>query len=447
MVKRLYDGYLSHKNIRSMSNWIGVFYLACFVNVLLTSSTSVFGNIVFLLMVYITFRGGLIYCLPVVLIINDGLGTAIMGQLSFYWVALALIILDLLITRWKNQLAAVKQSMLFFFVGILYSLHTLVFQYDMELRTPLNILVFIVMLVYIYNKIEIKSVDLKIIIDLLGVSCVIVALHMVITGGINYTTYSYEEALQWSRTSRYGIIGVGVGDPNFSGLRLIFGFVTVLHTKWPKWIKFVCAAIFLYCIVKTVSITAIIVLIIITSLIIILQANPSKVIKALFLLLIAASIGFIILSTVPLGSVSEQVELFKYRIEATLKAVIENNYDSASSNRSSHFVEYMNYLSDTSRSPLNILFGCEHIPPADFDSFSHNTFIDWLVRFGYVGFILLMIVSIRKLGTHYRVWKKAPSETNKYLLLIKVLYFIYSFTLSIYNGADVALHLMIMLII
>ena len=70
---------------------------------------------------------------------------------------------------------------------------------------------------------------------------------------------------------------------------------------------------------------------------------------------------------------------------------------------------------------------------------SHNTYVDLFLRFGIVGACAVFIAVLTKGIKAWGKSKQTNSNETKNILLIKALYGVYGFTLSIYNGPEMVL--------
>lgn len=412
-----------------------LFYVAAYVSIASMNTSGPMGTIVYMLLIFLTFTGSLSLCIPMILVANDALGTAFLGRISFYWAVLLLILIDFL----RNKRGIKKSAFCLFGVGLLYFIHTLLFQYDLELRAPLQIFAYFIISVYLMNEVKANQISKEQVLSRFGLSIFVLALHMAITGGIDFSTFGYSNGSEWIRTTRYGLLGVGTGDPNFSGFRLLVGALCIAYSNCKLWIKVGMIGVIAYCIIRAASLTSILVCVLMIAMSVLLMKGVTKKIKWILLGVAIVIVAIIFLYTIPLGdSLSSHVSLIQHRIESTWNSVLNKDLAKATSGRTNGASQNIDYIFGADRSIFHFLFGFEKFPAPGTDA-SHVTYLDWLLRFGLIGCIGLIIIMVECIYNRYKEYKHTNSRTDCVRLLICILYTLYLGTLSVYNNTEPAL--------
>lgn len=418
-----------------------LFYVLAGFSIYVNQNNSIYGTFVFVFMAMLSISKKFVYTLPVIFVANDALGTAVLGNVSFYWAALVLVIVHKLfyqssrISRPAGILAA---------VGMLYCFQLWVVQYSWEIREPLRTLMFICLAVFLVDELSKKRADYQEVFKYFGISVFLVAIHMALTGGIDYSVYGYEgSGGSWIRTSRFGLLGTGIGDPNFSSMRLLFGAVCLFCSDIKRVIKYPMILLLIYCIARTVSLTGVIMLVGMIGVIIFLKQGIARKIKIISTVLVSVSFGIFLLNYLPLGDLNEQMDLLRYRVENSVSSFLADDMNSLTSGRAGATTDNLNYA--LGRGNLGLLFGGEAIP-APGTNLSHNTYVDCLVRYGLIGLAAIVWLMVSRLISAYKIHLKRNSQVTANVVAIKVLYLAYCFTLSIYNGPDLALISMFMFV-
>ena len=118
-----------------------------------------------------------------------------------------------------------------------------------------------------------------------------------------------------------------------------------------------------------------------------------------------------------------------------------NDYDEASSGRAALTKINLEYFFE--QSAKKQLFGGNHVNPLGVNV-SHNTFADNLLRFGYVGSIVIFIIMAYSL---IKSFQKTRATGNCTFLLCKLLMIYWSLTLSLFEGIGSVLWFMLVLML
>ena len=63
----------------------------------------------------------------------------------------------------------------------------------------------------------------------------------------------------------------------------------------------------------------------------------------------------------------------------------------------------------------------------------HNEYIDWLLNIGLVGAIVMLYFLLKRTYDAYKTYKTAKDSTDLFLLISKIIWISYAFTLTVYG--------------
>ncbi|MBE6601948.1 MAG: hypothetical protein E7637_05520 [Ruminococcaceae bacterium] len=259
----------------------------------------------------------------------------------------------------------------------------------------------------------------------------LIALHTCITGGV---TFQDEENMS---IIRRGTLGVGVGDANFSCLLLCTGVASAFNCRSVNRILcWIFAGLMISAMLVTLSTTGFIALIVVLLLSVFTNVKLEKKLRNAILVVLFILLLVQIYLLLPPEYRIKNLDAYIARMESKYLALVNDDYSTLTTGRSSNAEIYLGYIHR--QSPLRILFGGNTlIPPSLHCGASHNTYIDFLLRFGYVGAAILLFFVVRSFFRTLAGDKN--SRYRKVSLCLKVLYLFFAFTLSIYNHATFAM--------
>jgi len=267
----------------------------------------------------------------------------------------------------------------------------------------------------------------------ISVIVTLIALHAVITGGVEYADMDDAEII------RRGVLGAGIGDPNFSCLLLSTGIVSALNCKKIYlWARIVMICLMLGAVVVTVSTTGLLALGVIA---IVHALNSSKLthkIRNVVIILLLVVIATQVYMSLPEKYRNEGIDSYVTRVDDKYQALTQGDYTKVTTNRTDISERYLNYINN-GQSFLKTLFGGNSVVPKAFVSraISHITYIDFLVQYGYVGTFLILLFIAYHFKKQYG--NKEFMQYRNFAISMKILYLFFAFSISIYKESTFAM--------
>lgn len=399
-----------------------VFFCALVEMVFVRQSLSVFlGPIILSLLCYFYFiKEEKIFAVVCIVMGNDALGTIFFGQLSFQYLLILFIGYELL-----NKPKIRVRYLVLAIVAIIIVLQALLTD-AIKFRAFLFNSLFVVALIIQYANSE-REVFVEKLSSSIAIMVVLVSVHVLITGGVVF--YDMKEEYQ-----RRGILGVGIGDPNFSALILCTGLACIINNKKIHWIpKVVMALVVIGAMFVTLSTLGVVAFSVVCFCSVVINRHVSKwffVGVAVILLLVYSFVFYVNLpDKYHIADLDEYID----RITEKIELLNKGDYEEATTKRSKIAKNYMNYINNE-QPYFKKLFGGNSVFYTG--GVPHNTYIDTILRFGYIGFILAMIyIIIRMFKSYLLPW----NSYRKHSLTLKLLYLVSIFSLSVYDGSTFAL--------
>ena len=412
-----------------------VIHFLAFVSYALNGRSSIIGLLLAVCLVSLALlTDDFVYSIPILIIGNDSLGTVFFGKIAFCWLAVALIICERLLKR--------DMKVTFrWFVDIVGLFFYTLFLYLIQGTLPNTIIKMILYLTLVLHLIDYDRrfrIDWEYLFAWVAISCFLAALHLMIFGGISYAESSGE-----INSMRFGIVGTGSGDPNFGGLRLVMGIICTFYYKKFKLLRLPMILVMIYAIVNTISITTMFALIIVVFCGAIFEKGISQKLKYAIGIITICFVLVYIISVAPSNILPSGMEALKYRLGEKIGFLETGNYAIATTGRSN--LAYKQLLYALNRDTFGLFFGMSATPAPGFRLLSHNTYVDFIIHFGLIGFILLIIAIVNKLKGIYYNWDNGHSHISICKLQLKVLFLFFSFGLSIYEDSTFALWVLILL--
>ena len=380
------------------------------------------------------FQGELLYLLPIVFVGNDALGTVVAGKISFIWLTAVLIIAEKLRKR-ESRISISGFGLLIFSLAYVFFLIFVQNTYYSEIIKTAQFPLFVL---YVFEEDRMGRVQWNTFWRLFGISCVLVAIHQIVFGGIEYAISSGEVA-----SMRYGIIGTGTGDPNYGGLRLVTGVICVFYTINRRILKWPMVLILLYAMVNTLSLTTLASLILIICTGVFFEPTASKKVRWVAGIAFVVVLVWYLAPLIPKEYLPSGMDALLFRIDERLTFAQTGNFSAASTRRTSLASGQLEYA--LRRPTFQFLFGMEPTPAPGFTLFAHNTYVDWIIHFGIVGFILLIILIIKRFFGRMRMIPCGKEQIC--VQQLKVLYLFYLFGLSVYSSELFAIWVLVLLLL
>ena len=351
---------------------------------------------------------------------NDALGTLVMGSIStVYLVFLFLLweIINLRKVRFRPLIIGCVGVLIAMFPGFLGVI---------TLKASIITAAYIMLLVLLSQREDsgenfIENMKL-------ALTCVIFlqALHMLVTGGI----------IVEEETGRAGLIGVGIGDANYSSLVLCIGIASTLTYKKFKWfIKLAVVGVMIAAIVATLSISGLIAMFVVIVCSLSLDGKFYKLILRILVVIVALVLIYQLYISLPDNFHIEGVDNYIARVEEKMEIAERGDIGEATTNRSSIAARKLEYFF-TEASPFHQIFGLTPITAGG--GVPHNTYLDFLLQFGIIGVLIAIVYMIMRFGSSV-ISLKRGDKSHKYIITLKVLFLFFAFTLSIYDGPTFAM--------
>ena len=115
-------------------------------------------------------------------------------------------------------------------------------------------------------------------------------------------------------------------------------------------------------------------------------------------------------------------------------ALNQNDYAAVTINRTNLSERYMKYINE-GQSFFNTLFGGNSVVPKVFTSkaISHVTYIDFLLEYGYIGTLLLMLWVVYRFKVLFAY--PVTMQYRGYAISMKILYLFFALSISIYRDS------------
>lgn len=372
----------------------------------------------------------------IIIVANDALGTMLFGKGSFQYLLVFLLLLTVILNR---RLLTLNGKDAIVDLLVLFASFELYFVGFVSLKDVLFTLLYYYAIVINKRYIENDELFINRLTFSFSVICVLISLHAAITGGVVYNEFDATKAYY----IRKGLLGVGIGDPNYSSILICIGLVsTVLNKRFHLLYKLIAVFILLKALTITLSTSGIIAITVAVILILLINNNIPKKIKyitvAFFVLLIVISFYNSFPDPVKIPSVDKYIE----RILSKVDALMSGNWNTLTSKRSSISDTYWKYIEKEDL--LHFLFGFNSLTCAS-DYVPHNTYIDFILQFGIIGSALYLYVLIKKFKNV--IIEKSNLLYRKVVITLKVVFLLYMAALSIYQGSIFAIMMVILFVL
>ena len=360
-----------------------------------------------------------------IIVANDALGTIFLGKISFQYLLLVFIVLELI----QNSKMRVRNFVLA--VVAIFMVFQPCFTNVTAFKNVIYSSLYILALLVQYQKYE-KDDFLENHMCAASIIVGLIALHAIITGGVIYAEAQHTEYFQ--EYQRRGVLGVGIGDPNFSSLLLCMGIACTLNNRSMKWYgKVILYAVTTAAMFVTLSTSGILAFVLVNLLSVIVNRKLTKGIRRLLLLLLVGVTVFQIYLALPSPYHIADIDAYIERLEIKYNAFVNKDFYSATTGRSDLSDRYFHYI-NKEQTLGRQLFGGNSV--VQLGNATHNTYLSWILQFGYFGFSALLIYAcIRLIKTYF----SERNDVRRFSLIIKALYIFFIATLSVFDGSTFAL--------
>ncbi len=394
----------------------------------------ILGPVLAVLLCYIYFKlKDKVFISFYVVIANDALATIFMDRISMWWVLALFIIVDF--THVKNKICMRQMSL--FIIATFMALQP-AFTGLVGLNSTIATLLYLYILLMQFFNSEKQYFLSRMMVSISVIVCLI-ALHTVITGGV---TYSEDADTMIDLVIRRGILGVGRADANFSSLLLCTGMAcTLCNQSFGKLLKIIIGVLILGAMTVTMSTTGFLCIILVVLLSLLINSNFSRWVNKLILFLVGIIFLFSFYSNLPDNQRNPNIDAYVERMEGKYLSLVAGDMTDFTTNRSDLSERYMNYINHE-QTLLGVIFGFNNIQI--YDLAPHNTYIDFLLQFGYLGTFLILLYWSYRIQICY---KQSHDNNRKISLILKALFIFCIYSLSVYNQSIFALMFLFLFIL
>lgn len=258
-----------------------------------------------------------------------------------------------------------------------------------------------------------------------------IALHAILTGGVEYTEVEVTGMFSSETVVRYGVLGTGSGDPNLSSFLINTGLACTLGDRRMHWAwKLGLSLLFLLTLTVTVSVSGLLAAACVLVLFILIGNRASRGIAILGFTLLALVVGFELYIGLPSTMRNPMLDGYILRVEDALGKAASGDIAGATTNRSSILSYYLRYIVD--QTPVRFLFGGNSLK-APGRGMPHNTYVGFVLQVGAVGALALLSWIFWRIVQTLRV--NRSDVCRKRNLLLKGLSLFMAFTLSFSGGS------------
>ena len=411
-------------------------YVCEFAVIYNRSFEKITGPIMAVCMLFLIFTDYYYVPFTVILIPGGALGTVIMGKLSVYYLLFPLLILHLIIT--KCNVSFRWSDLVLFALGLFHIVHLAIFENYVQ-YVPKLVFMTAIICWFLYIRCLSRRDD-----GLIGRMLLSLAMTITVNAGASLLTGNYSK---YESADRLGIAGIGGNDPNIAAFIIGIAVAVLLSTKLLKvWVKIPLLFLLFTTLITTVSISGMIGnTVIILSFLIFMNKNKRNFSVILTIILVAViAIGVFPMLNIQSESTNQSTNYLEYyqeKINDKLGAVKNKNYAEATSTRSELLNQNLKYFSE--QSAVHQLFGGNRVSPLNVNV-SHNSFADILLRFGYVGFVAVILML---LYSTYNAVRISYRTGDCMLLLCKLNMLYWSFSLSLFEGQTSCMWFALLLIL
>ena len=392
--------------------------------VFVTPSLSIVtGPLLTALLTYMFFKGHREFVIAVIVVANDALGTILLGNLSFQYLLLALVGIHML-----TKASYSSKRLIFFLVSMAFLI-------QVNIAGSSSTKMFLMASIYILAiaTIRFDGDDDSVKKFFFGVAftVVVIALHTVITGGVQYYELS-KSAIREGEIVRTGILGVGNGNSNFSAFLLIFGFACLwCFTEFKLVFKLIFTYPLLHALVLTRSMSGFLELLLVICVILLLKKKKGRALTIIVAMIVIALVLFELYMSLPAEMHLPELDAYIERIESKLFAFETGDYSSATTNRNDIVTVYMQYIF-YDQGNIGMLFGGNPVIVHSISKIgTHNMYLNLLLQFGLLGLIVFVICAVNRIVVNF---KSSDDVNAKCYLVLKSLCIFAGFGIGFYSN-------------
>ena len=360
-----------------------------------------------------------------IIIANDSLGTIFAGRISFYYLLLFFLILEIT----QHSIIQVRLTLLMVLAAIMAAqpLFTNAASFNMFF----NALVSVLILICQYNKYE-RSVFIERMMVSISIIVGLIAIHTLITGGVIYAEAQKNE--YYVEYQRRGVLGVGIGDPNFSSLLLCTGIGCTLNNRSFRWyvkaIVFVVTTAAMFVTLSTAGLLALILVLLLSATV---NRKLAKGVRRIGVIVLIVLLITQIYFTLPQSYHIADVDQYINRMELKYVALITGDIYSVTTGRSGISDSYLVYINEVQ--PFGkVLFGGNSVLQLGYET--HNTYMTWILQFGFIGLFFLLAYIVNRL---MKIYFDEKNDERKIGILLKLLYLFFIASISVHDGSTFVL--------
>lgn len=401
-----------------------LFFLYCctFLAFLSKSAWTLTGPVMAGLCAFLYFTGYAEAVTALIIVANDAMGTIIGGSISFPYLLLILAVARLVL--YKRKMEGREIFLLLF---------ALILQVELAAVGMIAVRNVIYSMAYILGFLALPrdSETTHRVARGIIAAMAFIALHTLLTGGVEYTEVEVTGMFSSETVVRYGVLGAGSGDPNLSSFLINTGFACTLGDRRMHWLwKLGLSLLFLLTLSVTVSVSGLLAAACVLVLFILIGNRASRGIAILGFTLLALVIAFEVYIGLPSSARLPMLDGYIIRIEEALGAASSGDIAGATTNRSSILTYYLNYIA--TQSAPRLLFGGNSLKAAG-HGMPHNTYVGFVLQVGIVGALVLAFWIFGRCIQNLRTDRS--DICRKRNLLLKALSLFMAFTLSFYEGS------------
>ena len=414
-----------------------IIYSCAFIGAVFSNVQMLTLIIISVCMVALSTKGKIDYIFPIAILWNDALGS-IPGGFTVYYVFFFCVLIDLL-GRFQSRRAEMKTTP----GKLIYVLFSIFINFQMYASGATSVQRFLIgafSMIWAYSTIE-RVIQKEEYNDFLFLSASAIALAIVASTISGYQG-TYLGAFG-TVISRAGLLGQGsAADPNMAALAIDTGFLLCMMSNMKKNYKIIFSCIFVFGLMRTVSLSGILFFGIAILLYLLFEAKYERgawQLKVIGSLLAIIVLLFVFYYYADLTG-NDTIISVRNRIAELFQQLSLGEFDDLSSGRFSVRQQGMSFFSQ--QGFIRQLFGGNS--PYVVNNFAtHNTYLEQLLRFGLLGFIVLSVAAIRKLviltKLHYSGELGVPNNTVAGAIALKYMLFLFSYALSINGGCPLVI--------
>ena len=403
--------------------------LCVFINPSLQTIT---GPIMAICFTYLYFNGYKAFVTSIIIVANDALRCIFFGSISFPYLLLLFLGLALLSNKHKIQ---IRISQMIAAVILVIMLVTLYHYSIIGIKNIIYTLTFICAGAQCVSETKERELFFKGI----AITVFLISLHTCVTGGVEfYELNEYSKAFL-----RKGILGVGIGDSNFSSLLLNIGIaITLFDTNFKWYLKTIMIACSVFSMTVTLSTSGLIGFLLVLGCFVFIKRDsiPKKIWNALFIIFFILIIINVYMA-MPDSMRNETIDAYIARMQEKFFLLNLGNMTEFTSSRSELLSIALQYIF-SEQGIVGLLFGFNSLFAGNGELVPHNTYVDLLLQIGLIGTAASLAYILRGVVTAWRSQQRSRTD-----VMVKIVFLYYFFNLSLFHGSMFALAYIVLVIL